>query len=164
VTDADQLRLEADLIGVMRAAASSAVANGAAFVAPAHVVLGLLADARIGPVVAPLIPREHVESAAAASGKLPDVAEVPEGAIPEGEHPPFARRDTIAFLTRDGKLSMYLDADAFHLYLEGARRARGAYDAKNLVHALIAEAVKEQTLMALIGSEPQRIGAAIDAL
>ncbi|HZX67711.1 MAG TPA: hypothetical protein VFE70_02450 [Candidatus Elarobacter sp.] len=146
MTDTDQLRLDPDLIGVMRFGVTSAVAHGASFVAPAHVVLGLLADPRIGPAIAPHIPRERVEQAAAQTrSKLQDT-------------------DTIAFLSRDGAHSLYLDADAFHVFLEGARRASDVYRTKHLVFALTAEAVKEQSLLALVGRDPQAVTSAVDAL
>ena len=146
MTDTDQLRLDPDLISVMRFGVTSAVAHGAPFVAPAHVVLGLLADPRIGPAIAPHIPRERVEQAAAQTrSKLQDT-------------------DTIAFLSRDGAHSLYLDADAFHVFLEGARRASDVYRTKHLVFALTAEAVKEQSLLALVGRDPQAVTSAVDAL
>lgn len=146
MTDTDQLRLDPDLIGVMRFSVTSALAYGAPFVAPAHVVLGLLADPRIGPAIAPLVPRDRVEQVAAQPrAKLQDT-------------------DTIAFLSRDGAHSLYLDADAFHVFLEGARRASGVYRTKHLVFALTAEAVKEQSLLALVGRNPQAVTSAVDAL
>jgi hypothetical protein len=146
MSDADQLRLDPDLIGVMRFGVTSAVKRGASFVAPAHVVLGLLADPRIGPAIAPHIPRERVEQAAAqAQARMQDT-------------------DTIAFLSRDGMHSLYLDADAFHVFVEGARRASGVFRAKHLVFALTAEAVKEQALLALVGRDPQAVTRAVDAL
>jgi len=144
--DSDQLALDADLIGVMRAAVTSALENGTTFVAPANVVLGLLADPRIGPAIAALIPRERVRQAAAdAQQELPEV-------------------DTVAFLSRDGAESLYLDADAFRIFVEGARRAGGTYRAKHLVFALTAEAVKERELLELVGRDPQGVTKAVDAL
>jgi hypothetical protein len=165
VTDGDQLRLEADLLEVMRSAVTAALESGSASVAPAHLLLGLLADARIGPAIAPLISRAEVLRAAEdASQRLPELAETPEDALPDGERVPFARRDTVAFLSRDGAHSLYLDAGAFHVFLEGARRATGAYRAKHLVFALTAEAVKERELLELVGRDPQAMTKAVDAL
>jgi hypothetical protein len=165
VNDGDLLRLEADLLEVMRTAVTAALGSGAAFVAPAHVMLGLLADARIGPAIAPLIAREDVLRAAEdACQEPPDMAEIPEGALPEGEGAPFVRRDTVAFLSRDGAHSLYLDPDAFRVFLEGARRAAGVYRAKHLVFALTAEAVKERELLELLGRDPQAVTKAVDSL
>ncbi|HEX3469332.1 MAG TPA: hypothetical protein VHT05_14725 [Candidatus Elarobacter sp.] len=165
MTGADELRLDADLLGVMRASVTGAVEHGGAFVAPAHLVLGLLADPRIGPVVAPLVSHERVEAAAAAARHTPPaVAELPEGELPGGAQPPFARYDTVAFRSSDGEHTVYLDAAAFHLYLEGARRAAGAYRAKHLVYAFAAEAIKERALLELFAAEPQAVTAAVDAL
>ena len=163
--DSDQLRLDADLIEVMRAGVTSALETNAEFIAPAHVMLGLLADLRVGPAIAPLIPRERVRQAAGeARQKLSDLAEIPEGALPDGEHAPFVRRDTIAFRSRDGAHTRYLDADAFRVFLEGARRATGVYRIKHLVFAFTAEAVKERELLDLVGRDPQAVTKAVDAL
>jgi hypothetical protein len=163
--DSDQLRLDADLIEVMRTGVTSALESGAEFVAPAHLMLGLLADSRIGPAISPLIPRGRVlEAAAQANQKLPDVGEIPEGALPDGERTPFVRYDTIAFRSRDGVHSLYLDADSFRVFLEGARRASGTYRVKHLVFAFTAEAVKERELLDLVGRDPQAVTKAVDAL
>lgn len=163
--DSDQLRLDADLLEVLRFGVTSAVESGAEFVAPAHVMLGLLADPRVGPAIAPLIPRERVrEAAEEAHQKLPDVGEIPEGTLPDGERAPFVRRDTVAFRSRDGEHTRYLDADAFRVFLEGARRASGTYGVKHLVFAFTAEAVKERELLDLVGRDPQAVTKAVDAL
>jgi hypothetical protein len=163
--DSDQLRLDDDLIGVMRAGVTSALETGAAFVAPAHVMLGLLADPRIGPAITPLIPRERVlQAAGEAHLKPPDAVDIPEDALPDGTQTPFVRRETIAFLSRDGAHSLYLDPDAFRVFLEGARRASGVYGARHLVFAFTAEAVKERELLDLVGRDPQAVTKAVDAL
>ncbi len=163
--DGDQLVLDTDLIGVMRAAVTSALENGAGFVGPAHVVLGLLADSRIGPAIAGLIPRERVREAARAAQHEPtEVADVADGGPSDGERPPLVRYDTIAFLSRDRETSLYLDADAFRIFVEGARRASGTYRATQLVFALTAEAVKERDLLDLVGGDPQAVTKAVDAL
>jgi hypothetical protein len=163
--DSDQLVLDADLVEVMRSAATSALEHGAPFVAPAHVVLGLLADPRIGPAIGTLIPRDRVREAAQEAQQKPaEIGELFEGALPDGEQPPFVRRDTIAFRSRDGEHSVYLDAAAFHIFVEGARRASGTYRAKHLVFALTAEAVKEGELLELVGRDPQGVTKAVDAL
>ena len=163
--DSDQLRLDADLIEVMRNGVTSALETGAEFVSPAHVMLALLADSRVGPAVAPLIPRDDVQRAAGdAHLKLSDVAEIPEGALPDGEQAPFVRRDTVSFRSRDGMQTLYLDDDAFRIFLEGARRADGVYRIKHLVFAFTAEAVKERELLDLVGRDPQAVTKAVDAL
>lgn len=165
MTEGDDLRLDADLLGAMRASVTAALEHGAAFVAPPHVVLGLLADPRIGPAIAPSIASERVEAAAAAARhQAPAVSELPEGELPDGAQPPFVRYDTVAFRSRDGEHLVYLDAGAFHLYLEGARRAAGTYRAKHLVYALTAEAIKDRALRELFAAEPQAVTAAVDNL
>lgn len=163
--ESEQLRLSDELLGVLRAGVSAAIAHGAEFVAPPHLLLGLLADPHVGPAIDPLVPREKIDKAAAdAAKKLPEVAEIPEGALPAGEHAPFARYDTLAFRSLDGARTLYLDADAFHVFVEGARRADEIYRPKHLVYGFTAEAVKDRDLLSLFGADPQGVTKAVDQL
>ncbi len=163
--DSEQLRLDSDLLDVLRAGVTSAIEHGAEFVAPPHLLLGLLADSRVGPAIDPLVPREKIVKAASeAATKLPEIAEVPEGALPDGAAPPFARYDSLAFRSLDGTRTLYLDADAFHVFVEGARRADEVYRPKHLVYGFTAEAVKDRDLLGLFGSDPQSVTKAVDGL
>jgi hypothetical protein len=163
VSDSEQLRISPELLDVLRAAVTSATAHGAEFVAPPHVLLGLLADPQIGPVIDPLVPRDAIVKAAAETGKkLPEVAEVPEGGLLPSEQPPFTRYDTLAFRSRDGTRTLYLDGDAYHVFIEGARRAVGVYRPKHLVYGFTAEAVKDRDLLSLFGSDPQSVTTAVE--
>ncbi len=163
MNDSEQLRLAPELLEVLRTGVTTAIEHGAEFVAPPHLLLGLLADPQIGPVIDPLVPREHIIKAAAEAGKkLPEVAEVAAGPLLAGEHPPFVRYDTLAFCSRDGTRTLYLDGDAYHVFIEGARRAVGVYRPKHLVYGFTAEAVKDRDLLSLFGSDPQSVTAAVD--
>ncbi len=165
MTDSEQIGLGDDLLGVMRAAVTIAIWHGGEFVAPPHLLLGLLTDPHVGPAIDPLVPRERIEKAAEdATKKLPEVQEIPEDALPEGEHPPFLRYDTLAFRSQDGTRTLYLDAEAYRVFVEGARRAGETYHAKHLVYGFTAEAVKERDLLDLFGSDPQGVASAVDGL
>jgi hypothetical protein len=165
MNDSEQLRLSPELLGVMRAAVGAAVEDGAEFVAPAHLLLGLLADPQVGPAIDALVPRDVIVKAAAdAVTKLPEVAEVFEGALPDGERAPFPRFESLAFRSPDGTRTRYLDGDAYHVFVEGARRATDVYRAKHLVYGFTAEAVKDRDLLRLFGSDPQSVTEAVDAL
>ncbi len=163
--DSEQVRLDSDLLGVLRTGVTTALAHGAHFVAPPHLLLGLLADPDVGPAIDPLVPRDKILKAAEDAAKKPaDIDELPEGPLPDGERPPFVRYDTLAFRSRDGTGTLYLDAHAFHVFIEGARRAGDAYRPKHLVYGFTAEAVKERELLDLFGSDPQGVANAVDAL
>jgi hypothetical protein len=163
--EGDQLRLDPDLLAVMRAGVTAALDHGAAFVAPPHLLLGLLRDPRVGPAIDPLVPRETIAKAAQeAAGKLPGVAEVPEGALPVHEAPPFARYDSLAFGSSNGRHTLYLNEDALHVFMEGAHRAEGVYRPQHLVYGFTAEAVKDRNLLSLFGSDPAGVTKAVDAL
>ena len=163
MNDSEQLRLAPDLLTALRAGVTSAIENGAEFVAPPHLLLGLLADPQIGPVIAPLVPRDAILKSAAETGrKLPEVAEIGEGPLLHSERPPFIRYDTLAFRSLDGKRTLYLDGDAYHVFIEGARRAVGVYRTKHLVYGFTAEAVKDRDLLSLFGTDPQSVTLAVE--
>jgi hypothetical protein len=163
--DHEQLRIGEELIAVMRGGVSIAIAHGAQFVAPPHLLLALLDDERVGPAIGPFVPRLRIDRAAIdAAKKLPEVFEVPEGQLPDGERPPFQRYDTLAFRSRDGARTLYLDADAYHLFLEGARRAGETYQPKHLVMGFTAEAVKDRDLLAIVGSDPMGVAMSVSEL
>jgi hypothetical protein len=165
VTDGGQLRLDSDLLDVLRAGVTHALANGAEFVAPPHLLLGLLADPLVGPAIAPLVPREKIDKAAAdGAPKPPPLAETPEEPLAAGESPPFARYDSLAFCSQDGTRRLYLDAESFRLFIEGARRAVDVYRAKHLVYGFTAEAVKDRDLLSLFGADPQGVTKAVEGL
>lgn len=164
MTDGEQMRIDADLLDVLRAGVTHALAHGAEFVAPPHLLLGLLADPLVGPAIKPLVPREKIDKAAAEGPtKPPQLAEVPDEPLPDGE-PPFARYESLAFRSRDGAHTLYLDAESFRLFIEGARRAVGAYRAKHLVYGFAAEAVKDRDLLSLFGADPQGVSKAVEGL
>jgi hypothetical protein len=164
VTDGEQLRLDSDLVKVLRAGVTHALAHGAEFVAPPHLLLGLLADPVVGPAIAPLVPREKIDKAAADGEvkppQLADVAEEPHA----DDDAPFVRYDSLAFRSQDGTRTLYLDAESFRLFIEGARRAVGVYRAKHLVYGFTAEAVKDRDLLSLFGADPQGVSKAVEGL
>lgn len=160
--DSEQLRVGTDLLATMRASVTQAIERGAEFVAPPHLLLALLDEQRVGPALGEYVVREKVERAAeAALGKLPEVMEVPEGALPDGETVPFQRYDTFAFRSADGARTMYLDRDAYRLFVEGARRADDVYRPKHLVMGFVAVAVKDVEILAMLGTDPQGITKAV---
>jgi hypothetical protein len=161
----EQLRLDADLMRVLRAGVTHAIAHGAEFVAPSHLLLGLLADPLIGPAIAPLVPRDKIDKAAAdAPSKPSQLIEVLEESPPDGDDPPFARYDSLAFRSQDGTRTLYLDGESYRLFIEGARRAVDVYRAKHLVYGFTAEAVKDRDLLSLFGADPQGVSKAVEGL
>ena len=160
--DQEQLRLAPDLLAVMRAGVTAAITRGAQFVAPPHLLLALLAEPTIGAPLSEIVPAERIEKAAeAALSKLPEVTELPEGTLPAGTRAPFQRYDTLAFRSTDGARTMYLDRDAFTIFLEGARRAENSYRPKHLVMGFSAVAVKNGEVSTLLGPDPTQLVAAV---
>ena len=160
----EQLRLDSDLLNVLRAGVTCAIERGAQFVAPSHLLLGLLADPLIGPAIAPLVPRDTIEKAAAdAAAKPSQLTEVPEDPPPGGDEP-FVRYESLAFRSQDGAHTLYLDAESLRLFVEGARRAVEVYRAKHLVYGFTAEAVKDRDLLNLFGTDPQSVSKAVEGL
>lgn len=161
----EQLRLDSDVMNVLRAGVTHAIENGAQFVAPPHLLLGLLDDPLIGPAIVTLVPRDAIDKAAADAAEKPSqLVEHPEEPRPDGDAPPFARFDSLAFRSRDGTRTLYLDAESLRLFIEGARRAVGVYRAKHLVYGFAAEAVKDRDLLTLFGTDPQSVSKAVEEL
>jgi hypothetical protein len=147
---------------VMRTAAGNAIRRGAQFIAPPDLLQALLLDSKVGPALEPLVPQDHVAVAFDdAEKKLPELAEIPEGALPDGDNVPFTRYESLAFLSLDGTRTLYLDGDAYHLFIEGARRADEVYLPKHLVLGFTAEAVKDRQLLAMFGVDPAHVANAV---
>jgi hypothetical protein len=162
--DHEQLRLAPDLLVVMRAAVAHAVDRGGRFVAPPDLMRALLGDPQVGPVLRDLVAHERLAKAAVAAGdKGPGVVEVADHDLPAGS-PPFPRYDTFAFRSADGARALYLDADAQHLFAEGALRADGVYQPKHLALGFAEQSVKDGEILALFGADPRDVSVALAAL
>ncbi len=162
MTDQDHVRLTPELMAVMRAAAGNAMRRGAHVIAPSDVLLALLYDPLVGPALETLVEPGHIAVAAEdAEKKLPEIAEIPEGVLPDGESPPFVRYDSLVFLSPDGTRTLYLDGQAYHLFIEGARRADEVYNPKHLVLGFTAEAVKDRDLLGMFGVDPAHVANAV---
>jgi hypothetical protein len=158
----EQLRLGSDLLAAMRASVDAAIEYGGQFIAPAHLLLGVLRAERVGPVLDPMVPRERlVRAAEEAPKRLPGVVEVPEPVMYDSGRPPFVRYDTLAFHAHQGGRVLYLDGEAFKLFVEGARRTTDAYHARHLVMGFAAEAVKDRDLLELFGTDPAKVMSAM---
>lgn len=157
----EQLPLSAEILAVMRGAVTYAVAGGRDFVSPSHLLLALLDDATLGDVLGDFLERGKIV-AETKRPKLPGVLEIPESPLPAGETAPFKRYDTLAFRSGDGKRVMWLDRDAFKVFVEGARRADGgAFKPKHLALGFVVESVKDRTLQGLLGRDPSAVSSAV---
>ena len=162
----EQLRLDGDLMNVLRAGVTHAIEHGAQFVAPPHLLLGLLADPLIGPAIANVRCRA-TRSTTPPRTRPPIRRSSPTGRKkrrPSGEAPPFVRYESLAFRSQDGAHTLYLDGESYRLFIEGARRAVGVYRAKHLVYGFAAEAVKDRDLLMLFGTDPQSVSKAVEEL
>jgi len=162
--DVEQLSLSRDLLELMRKAATYAGEDNMEFITPPHVLLALLDEPTFAEAVGEDIDRERVVSSAK-EPRLPEVYEVPEGSLPEGESVPFKRYDTLVFHSTDGTKSAWLDKQSFRMFIEGARRVSdGPYKPKHLALGYVAEALKDRQLLDLFGKEPQSVNSKIYAL
>jgi hypothetical protein len=159
--DNEQLLLSKEILAVMRGAVSHAIDGGSEFVAPSHLLLALLDDEQLGEVLADFLERGKI-IADTKKNRLPGVLEVPESPLPEGEVVPFKRYDTLAFRSTDGKRTLWLNRDAFKVFIEGARRVEdGPYKPKHLALGYVAESIKDRDLQGLLGRDPQAVTSAV---
>jgi len=159
--DHEQLPLSQEILAVMRSAVTYAVSAGNEYVSPSHLLLALLDETTLREILG-----EHLERSVLLADtrrkKLPGVLEVPEAQLPEGETVPFRRYDTLAFRSTDGKRVMWLDRDAYKIFIEGARRVEiGAYKPKHIALGYVSESKKDHELVRLLGSNPQAVTTAI---
>lgn len=162
--DVEQLSLSRDLLELMRKAAGFAGDDQMEFITPPHVLLALLEDPTFAEAVGEDVDRERVLDSTK-EPRLPEVFEIPEGPLPEGEEIPFKRYDTLIFHSPDGTKSAWLDKQSFRMFIEGARRVDdGPYKPRHLALGYVAEALKDRQLLDLFGKEPQTVNSKIYAM
>ena len=153
--DTDQVLLSDELLTVMRTAVTYAVDYGATFVAPSHVLLALIDDAKIGGHLADVLERGRIVAAARQPAPA-GVHELGEGALPSGEKPPFQRYDTVVFHSSDGQYQRWLNRDTFRLFNVSARRANGGrFLPKHLALGFTVFAQDDRDVRALLGKDPE---------
>jgi hypothetical protein len=164
----DQVVLSTELLAVMRRAVDLAIADRAALVDPRHILLALFDDASVAEGFVGLLDRATVEQSLHAPRRPPAPPageEEPDAGTPELPAAPPDDYDTLAFRTSDGSRSRWLDPNAYHVFLEGARRSeKGPYLPKQLAYGYVAEATRDKELLATLGSDPQAVTAAVYAL
>lgn len=148
----EQIPLSDELLSVMRNAARKAIDLREPFITPRAILLALLDDAAIGPAMAGVIIRDKVLSADVEENF--GVVRLVDDFLPEGEQAAMTRYDTLAFKTPDGRSSMWLNRDAYHIFIEGAQRVDDRYYPKQLALGLAAEAVRSPGILAAIRVEP----------
>jgi hypothetical protein len=157
--DLEQVPLTPELLGVMRRAAQRAIDLKEQFITPRAILLALLEDPGIGPAIAGVVNRDKVLSAQV--GDNAGITRLLEDPMPEGEQPAMARYDTIAFKTPDGRTSVWLNRDAYSIFIEGARRVQERYYPKHLALGLAAEAITAPGVLAAARVEPGVLADAI---
>ena len=162
--DSDQVLLSDELLAVCRGAVTYAVEFGASFVAPPHVLLALLDDAKVGPALAEVLERGRIV-AAARQPSPGGVHEVGERVLPRGEKPPFLRYDTVVFHSSDGQYQRWFNRDSFKLFNEAAKRASGArFLPRHLALGFTVLAQDDRDVRALLGKDPEVFKEAVYAL
>ena len=155
----EQVPLTSELLGVMRRAAKHAIDLKEPFITPRAVLLSLLDDPGIGPALAGVVNRDKVVGAHV--GENTGMTRLVEERMENGEQPAIARYDTIAFKTSDGRTSMWLNKDAYNIFIEGAQRVEERYLPKHLALGLAAQAIHAPGVLAAIRVEPGVLADAI---
>jgi hypothetical protein len=155
----EQVPLTPELLAVMRRAARKALDLKEQFVTPRAILLSLLEDAGIGPAIAGVVNRDRVLAAQVSENA--GITRLIEDPMPEGEQPAMLRYDTIAFKTPDGRTSVWLNKDAYNIFIEGARRVEERYYPRQLALGLAAEAIQAPGVLAAIRVEPGVLADAI---
>lgn len=154
--EVEQVLLSDELLAVMRDAARKAIEARENFITPRALLSALLDDPYLGPALANVVDRARLEAFRANGDEL-DGGERPLVA----ESAPIARYDTLAFKTPDGKASVWLDRDAYDIFIEGMHRVDDRYFPKQLAFGLAAEAIRAPGVLTALRIEP---GALTDAI
>lgn len=148
----EQIPLSDEVLAVMRSAARKAVELREPFITPRAIILALADDAEVGPAIAGSVNLEKV------LGADPDensgIVRLLDEALADGEPPAMARYDTLAFKTPDGRSSLWLNRDAYRMFMEGAQRVDERYRPKHLALGVAAEAVRTPTVLTAIHIDP----------
>jgi hypothetical protein len=152
VPELEQIPLSDELLTVMRRAARNAIDLREPFITPRAILLSLLDDPQIGPAMGGVVNREKV--LAASLDENFGVVRLIDDFLPDGEQAAMTRYDTLAFKTPDGRSSMWLNRDAYHIFIEGAQRVEDRYYPKQLALGVAAEAVRAPGVLAAIRVEP----------
>lgn len=155
----EQIPLTSELLGVMRRAAKQAIDLKEPFITPRAILLSLLDDPGIGPPLAGVVNRDKVLGVQV--GENTGMTRLIEERMENGEQPAMARYDTIAFKTPDGRTSVWLNKDAYHIFIEGAQRVDERYFPKHLALGIAAQAIHAPGVLAAIRVEPGVLADAI---
>jgi hypothetical protein len=155
----EQVPITAELLDVMRRAARKAIDLKEPFITPRAILLSLLDDPGVGPAIAGVVNRDKVLGAEVSEN--PGMTRLIEDRMENGEQPAMARYDTLAFKTPDGRSSMWLNKDAYTIFVEGAQRVDDRYHPKHLALGLAAQAIHAPGLLTAIRVEPGVLADAI---
>lgn len=141
----DAIPLSEELLSLMRRAAQAAVDLHDSLLTPRAMLLAMLDDPRFGPHLGGIVNVERLRG------------------LSEDTHGAAQAPDTLAFKTPDGSSSVRLSAEAYRIFVAGARRARDRerYDAGDLASGMAAMARSAPEILSAMHPEP---GALADAL
>ncbi|HEY9180005.1 MAG TPA: hypothetical protein VIO32_04760, partial [Candidatus Baltobacteraceae bacterium] len=129
------------------------------FITPRAILLSLMDDPSLGTAISDVVSRDKVLSAEVSES--PGMTRLVEERMQDGEQPALARYDTLAFKTPDGRASMWLNKDAYTIFVEGAQRVEDRYFPKHLALGLAAQAIHAPGLLTAIRVEPGVLADAI---
>lgn len=141
--DIEQIPVSDEVLAVMRNAATGALSANEPFITPRRMLIALLHEPSLAESLAAAVDVNALEGLACDPHDLPGVSELPEDKMPDGERPAMLRYDTLAFKDLDGKQTVWLNAQAHAVFLEGARHAEGRYVPKHLALAFVSEARRQ---------------------
>jgi hypothetical protein len=148
----EQVPLTAELLAVMRRAARKAIELQEQFITARVLLLSLLEEPGVGAAISSVVNRENVLGADV--GENAGMSRLLEERMQDGEQPAIARYDTLAFKTPDGSESVWLNKDAYKIFIEGAKRVEDRYSVKHLALGFAAQAIHAPGLLTALRVEP----------
>ena len=158
--DVEQIPVSDEVLALMRNAASRALANDEKFISPRAMMVALMHDQSVAEALKEAVDVDALETLTSEAIDKPSALEVPEDRMTEGEQPALLRYDTLAFKDETGQNSVWLNGEAYAVFLEGARRTEGRYMPKHLALGFASEARKSSSLLTDLKIDPAKFSEA----
>ena len=154
----EQVPISDELLAVMRNAVAKSLSLQEPFVTARALLLALAEDPSMAETLEPVLDLEQLRELAIEDAPAP--AEVPDEAS-DDETPPLRRYDTLAIKDPLGQQSLWLNREAFAVFLEGARRHEERYLPKHLAYGFVSEARRQPNILRAIGIDAAKLSEAI---
>lgn len=159
--DIEQIPISDEVLAIMRSAASQTLRAGESFITPRTMMIALVQDPGLSEPLQEVVDLEMLRALLPDPLEAPGVTELREDRMASDEQPALLRYDTLAFKDQDAKTTVWLNGEAYAVFLEGARYAEGRYLPKHLALGFVGEARRQRAVLADIKVDATKLSEAV---